>query len=303
MRHRREKRVILENVAAMFVAWTGSILAAPGGVHGQPPDGQAVTATNPAKYRVNYRPTASDVWQQYAETRSLDKANAIAAEVQTSGYLSQVVNDLTPSPQPFPDMAETSASRYYPTSNWASDYNYYVVPGSGYNYGWYGGYNPSYGYRSYPNYWWNGGSSGYGGGWGGHYWGGGWRRGDGVSTSHRNWNYSHVDRSTHDPYNERHSDNAHHQYHAQHTSAGHHQPGHHAAARHASNHSADHRGNSHNRAGGARTAGHHAGGHHAAGHSSRGHTGKGGRGGGRGGGHHASPGGHAASHHAGHLDP
>ena len=83
----------------------------------------------PATYRVNYRPSDSDPWQLYAETRSLDKANTIAAGVKESGYQAQVVDDLTPSAQPYPDAAETSASNYYPTSNWASDYNYYIVPG------------------------------------------------------------------------------------------------------------------------------------------------------------------------------
>jgi hypothetical protein len=290
-----DRNVIWRIATAVLLVLAGSVPARARGAHEQVPAGQGLTATNPIKYRVNYRPTADDPWQQYAETRSLDKANAIASEVQNSGYLSQVVNDLTPSAQPYPDMAETSASGYYPTSNWASDYNYYVVPSRGYNYGWWGGYLPTYGYRYYPNYWWNGGGWG-GWGWGRHHWGGGWHRGEGFS-SHRRWNYSHVNRSTHDTHHERHSDNAHHQYHPQHSSAGHHRPGHHAAARHASGHSADHRGNSHHRAPGARTAGHRAG-HRAAGHASRGHAR-----GARGGAHHASPGGHAAGHHAAHHDP
>ena len=282
MRKRREDGLIPGILQALLVAWAGSISIKAGARHAQPVDVQALTGTNPIQYRVNYRPTDTTSGSSTPRRAASTRPTLIAAEVRGSGYQSQVVNDLTPLPHVFPDFAETSASRYYPTSNWASDYNYYVVPGTGYNYGWYGGYNPTYGYRYYPNYWWNGGTSGWGGGWGGHYWGGGWHRGEGFSSSHRNWNYSHVNRGTHDPNSERHSDNAHHQYHPQHTSAGHHQPGHHAAARHASNHSGDHRGNSHARAGGARTAGHRGAAHHAAGHASRGHAGRGA--GGRGGG-------------------
>ncbi len=163
-------------MAAALVATLGT---SPRGASAQEAAVQGQTATNPTRYQVNYRASESDPWQLYASTRSLEKANTIAAEVKSSGYLSEVANNLTPAPQPYPDYAETSASRYYPTSNWSSDYNYYMVPGGNYNYGWYGGWNPSYGYRSYPNYWWNGGRSYYGAGWGGHYWGGGWRRGGG----------------------------------------------------------------------------------------------------------------------------
>ncbi len=114
MRYRRDHRIISVIVAAISLAWAGSISARAGGAQAQPPGGEGLTATNPIKYRVNYRPTANDPWQQYAETRSLDKANAIAAEVQGSGYQSQVVNDLTPFPHVFPDMAETSASALLP---------------------------------------------------------------------------------------------------------------------------------------------------------------------------------------------
>ena len=114
--------------------------------------GLAGGGSNPLTYRVNYRPSDNDPWQLYAETRSLDKANTIASGVKESGYQSQVVDDLTPFVQPFPDASQTSASSYYPTSNWAADYNNYIVPGRSYNYGWYGGWNPWYGYRSYPNY-------------------------------------------------------------------------------------------------------------------------------------------------------
>ncbi len=257
--------------------------------------GKAQQGSNPLRYRVNYRPADSDPWQLYSETRSLDKANAIAAEVKESGYQSQVIDDLTPAAQPYPDASETSASGYYPTSNWASDYNYYVVPGQRNNYGWYGGWNPSYGYRSYPNYWWNGGNSWNSGYWPGHYWNSGWRRGEGLYSSHRNWNNSTAERGTHYANHERHSQNAHHMYHAQHVSAGHRSPGHHAAARHASHASYAHRGTGHRgaRRAGARTAGHRATAHHAAGHASRG----------RAGGHRGSPGRNAGAHHGRHLDP
>ena len=123
----------------MLLAFGGDASALNTRAHAQAPAGQAATATNPTRYRVNYRPDRQRAVAALCGDPKLDKANAIAAEFTGSGYLSQVVNDLTPSPQPFPDAAETSASRYYPTSNWASDYNYYVVPGGNYNYGWYGG--------------------------------------------------------------------------------------------------------------------------------------------------------------------
>ena len=137
-----------------------------------------------------------------------NNANAIAAEVKSTGYETQVVNSLTPAAQPLPGCEPKRAPRgIIPRRTGRQDYNYYVVPGGNYNYGSYGGWNPWYGYRSYPNYWWNGGRSFYGAGWGGHYWGGGWRRGGGWggagwsggawSSNHRNWNNSHVDRSTH----------------------------------------------------------------------------------------------------------
>src|SRR5262249_23071961 len=42
---------------------------------------QAQAGPDPIRYRVNYRPSDQDAWQLYAETRSLDKANTIAAEV------------------------------------------------------------------------------------------------------------------------------------------------------------------------------------------------------------------------------
>ncbi|MHC5539430.1 hypothetical protein ACYOEI_14530, partial [Singulisphaera rosea] len=131
------------------------------------------------RYRVNYRPSSSQPWQLYAEARTKDKANATAAEVRESGYEAEVVTNATPLPQPYPDVSESSASSYYPTSNWSNDYNYYSVPGGGYNYGWWGGTNPSYGYRSYPTYSAGTGSSWTSGNWRGHGWNGGWRRGSG----------------------------------------------------------------------------------------------------------------------------
>ena len=180
MSPQRKRCVVSRNMsgaAAVVVSWLVTLAS---GARAQEAVGDVQTATNPARYQVNYRATANDPWQLYASTRSLEKANTIAADVKSSGYLADVVTNLTPVAQPLPDYAATSALRYYPTSNWSSDYNYYVVPGGNYNnYGWYGGWNPWYGYRSYPNYWWNGGSSYYGAGWGGHYWGGGWRRGGG----------------------------------------------------------------------------------------------------------------------------
>ncbi len=86
-------------------------------------NGQLQQGLTALRYRVNYRPAASDPWQLYAETRSLAKANSLVSGVRNAGYQTEVVSDLTPSPQPYPDALETSASRYYPTSNWANDYN------------------------------------------------------------------------------------------------------------------------------------------------------------------------------------
>ncbi len=150
MSHRRDSRVWASRFGRLAGAaiWVIVAAAASAGAQGQPGPGQ--TATNPLRYQVNYRAAASDPWQLYASTRSLEKANAIAAEVKSTGYETQVVDNLSPAPQPYPDAAETSASRYYPTSNWASDYNYYVVPGQTYNYGTFGGWNPWYGYRCVP---------------------------------------------------------------------------------------------------------------------------------------------------------
>ena len=264
------------------------------------------TATNPLRYQVNYRATANDPWQLYASTRSLRKANAIAAEVKSTGYLTRCRQQPDARPAAItPILRRPSASRYYPTSNWSSDYNYYVVPGGNYNYGWYGGWNPWYGYRSYPNYWWNGGRSYYGAGWGGHYWGGGWRRGGGWggagwsggawSGNHRNWNNSHVDRSTHGATMSGTANRLIISTTPQQHSAGHHQPGHHAAARHASHASAEHRGAGHRGSGAAPAP---AAIERAAHHAARGHGG-----GARWRRHRRSPGGHAAAHHAGHHDP
>ena len=52
-----------------------------------------------------------------------------AEDVRQSGYQAEVVDNATPVPQFYPDAADTSASDYYPTSNWAADYNHYMVPG------------------------------------------------------------------------------------------------------------------------------------------------------------------------------
>jgi hypothetical protein len=266
-----------------------------------------------ARYRLNYRPSAADPWQVYTEVRSLDKANQIAAELGQTGYQTQVVSDLTPSPQPFPDAAQTSASGYYPTSNWAADYNQYVVPGGRFNnYGWFGGWNPWYSHRVYPTYASNSGSywqsgtyrghnwnRGWNRGWNGAGWwgGGGWNGGGGWSGSHRNWNSSHSSRGSHESASERSTRNAHHSSHTHRASAGHHTAGHHAAAHHASHASADHRGTGHHAAG-RRTGGHQTAHHAAGGHAGRGHSR-----GGQHGGHRSSAGHHAAGHSARHHDP
>jgi hypothetical protein len=262
--------------------------------------GNPTTTTTPApaglRYRVNYRPSANDPWQLYTESRSLPKANTIANEMRQSGYLAEVVDDATPLPQFYPDAANTSASGYYPTSNYAADYNTYILPGggSGYGYGWYGGWHPWYRHRVYPNYWWNGGRYWHGAGWGGHYWGHGWNHaynwGDHWNHSHRNWNYSHPDRGTHATHAEHHAAAAHHGFAGHRATAGHGQAGHHAAAAHGNQHAAAHRGTGHFPAG-ARTGGR-GGGHARAG---AGHA-RGGRG-------HATAGRHAGGMHARHMDP
>jgi hypothetical protein len=248
-----------------------------------------------ARYRVNYRPAATDPWQLYTEARTLAKANTIADEMRQSGYLAEVVDTATPLPQFYPDAAATSASRYYPTSNFAADYNTYVVPGGNYGYGWYGGWNPWYRHRVYPSYWWNGARYWHGGGWGAHAWGNGWNHpynwGDHWNNSHRNWNYSHGERGTHATNAERHAANAHHGYAAHRATAGHQQAGHHAAAAHGNMHGAAHRGSGHF-PGGARTGGRRGGGR---GHAGGGHV--------RGGGGHHTAGRHAGGMHGRHLDP
>jgi hypothetical protein len=268
--------------------------------------GQTPRAALPAEaggetmsYRVNYRPSDSAPWQIYAQTRSLNNANSIAAELRQGGYQAEVVNSLTPSPQPYPDATEYSASNYYPSSNWTNDYNYYLVPGGGnYNYGWFGGFLPGWGY-SYPWYWWNGGNYWHNGWWRGHGWYHGWRGGwhNGWSSAYRSWNHSHVDRQTHESHSDRHARNAHHTSAHHNNTAGHHTPGHHAAAHHGNRHAGEHPGTGHAPQGG-RNMGHVDRAHRAAGHAARGHAA-----GGRHGGAHRSGGSHAAGHHAAHLDP
>lgn len=274
-----------------------------------PRQGASGPVAGALRYRVNYRPTDDQPWQLYSEARSQDKANALAAEVRESGYKAEVVTNATPLPQAYPDASDYSASSYYPTSNWASDYNQYSVPGGGYNYGWWGGTNPGYGYRSYPSYAWNNGANWNSGYWRGHGWNRGWRGGGnygwyggggggygGWSGSHRNWNYSHSGRSSHFGYGDRHGFNAHHGYHGSRLDSGHHGAGHYGAGRHSAHHSSEHHGTGHFGHGG-RTAGHS--GRHAAG----GRGGRGGGRGGRGGGHRGSAGGHSGGHHGQHHDP
>jgi hypothetical protein len=248
---------------------------------------QDVDANNSVRYRVNYRPTDSAPWQLYSETRSKDKAEATAADVRKSGYLAEVVDNSTPAPQPFPDAADTSASDYYPTSNYTNDYNYYQVPGGGYNYGWYGGWYPGFGYRMGPWYRTNGGRYWQHGYWRGYGYNAGWGRswggGDSWNGSHRNWNYNHGSRSSHLSNFERHANNEHHGYAQHRATAGHQTAGHHAAGARAGNAMAEHRGTGHF-GGGNRNGAHHTGGHAA-----------------RGG--HPSPGRQAAGHHAAHMDP
>jgi hypothetical protein len=245
-----------------------------------------------AKYRVNYRPSDADPWQFYAQSRDPARANTVAMEVRQSGYQAEVVNDATPVPQFYPDASATSASNYYPTSNWAADYNRYMVPGGNYGYGWYGGWNPWYRHRVYPSYAANTGRYWHNGYWRGGGWTGGWGQGngwgDGWNNSHRNWNANHADRGAHAAHHERHAAAAHHGYAPNRMTTGHHQAGHHAAAWHGNHHASAHRGTGHF-AGGARTAGRRGGAHSAGGHGRAGN--------------HASAGRHAGGMHARHLDP
>src|SRR5689334_8951396 len=102
-------------VAALGIALILSL--APGAA--RPAAGQeAATVAEATRYRVNYRPAAADPWQLYAESRTQDKADAIADEIRQAGYQAEVVDNSTPTPQPMPDYADTSASGYYPASNW-----------------------------------------------------------------------------------------------------------------------------------------------------------------------------------------
>src|SRR5262245_594297 len=106
MKHAPDRRKVPAIVCLAVLGWASGALA--GGEAGQAPPGSSAV-----RYRVNYRPSGNDPWQLYAETRSLAKANTIATSIKESGYQAQVVDDLTPAPQPYPDASQTSASRYY----------------------------------------------------------------------------------------------------------------------------------------------------------------------------------------------
>ncbi len=197
--------------------------------------GPAQTATNPIRYQVNYRASANDPWQLYAATRSLDKANTIAAEVKSTGYQSagreqpdagsaavsgrgrnqrvailpdvelvvrlQLLRRSRPELQLRLVRRLESVVRLSLLSQLLVERRTVVV--------WSRLGRALLGWRLAARR-----------GWGGAGWSGGaW------SGNHRNWNNSHVDRSTHDAHHERHSEHAHHQYHAHHNTAGHHQPG------------------------------------------------------------------------------
>src|SRR5207248_1790437 len=119
MRRARDRHIISGILSLMGLARTAGVSAQTSNAPAQPPttaarvrgaSAQAQPGSNPLRYRVNYRPSDKDPWQLYAETRSRDKANTIASEVRESGYRAQVVDDLTPAPQPYPDASETSAS-------------------------------------------------------------------------------------------------------------------------------------------------------------------------------------------------
>ncbi len=199
------------------------------------------------RYRVNYRPSASDPWQLYAETRNLDKANAIAAEVQGSGYQAQVVerpDACCRSPIPMPpkparrDIIRRRTGRLITTTilcraGWLQLRNCTAAG------------TPATAIDRIPI---TGGTAAVRG-----------TAATGPATTGAaaggavgacipviaTGTTAHADRGTHYASNERHSQSAHHMYHAQHASAGHHSPGHHAAARHASNASSAHRGTGH----------------------------------------------------------
>jgi hypothetical protein len=260
--------------------------------------GAAPSTPRAPRWRVQYRPSDGDPWQDYLATRNRTKATNVAQELQESGYQAQVVDDTTPSPQPYPDAEDTAPSNYYPTSNWASDYNTYIVPGGNYGYGWYGGWFPGYRHRVYPGYWWNGGSYWHRGWWRGHGWNGAWNRGyhwnDGWNHSHRLYNRNHDDHGTHYAHHENHENHAHRLYNHHANTTGHHTAGYHAAARHAGWHNYAHRGTTHFGNGHA-NAGHRAFNHQAGGHAFRGGRGGGGR--------FNSGGRHGAGFHGRHLDP
>ena len=84
MNHSDARSVIWQtfSIAATLVATLGT---SPRGASAQDAAVQGQTATNPTRYQVNYRASESDPWQLYASTRSLEKANTIAAEVKKLG--------------------------------------------------------------------------------------------------------------------------------------------------------------------------------------------------------------------------
>jgi hypothetical protein len=109
------------------VAWlllSLTVAGRTGGTQAQPPPEQAGALPSVAssiRYRVNYRPSDDDPWQLYSELRRQQKANALAEDVRKSGYQAEVVDHATPSPPPYPNPTDTSASDYDPTSNRAAD--------------------------------------------------------------------------------------------------------------------------------------------------------------------------------------
>ena len=279
MNHRRGRAVISANcgrpVGGLGRGDSGPRCAA----RGTGPGGTGANRDQPDRAtRSIIELSENDPWQLYASTRSLEKANTIAAEVKSSGYQSagreqldagaaalsgcgrnqcvailpdvELVVGLQLLRRSRPDTTTTAGTAagirrtaidLIPTTGGTANRSWYGVGLWRALLGWRLAARRRLGWRGLER-----------------------RRVERQSSQleQQPRRSQHARCAAH----ERHSEHAHHQNHAHRNTAGHHQPGHHAAARHANHASAEHRGTGH-RARGARTAGHRAAGHRAGGHA------------------------------------
>ena len=103
-----------------------------------------------ARYRVNSGPRPADPWQLYAESRSLAKANGIADECASRGYLAEVVDNSTPAPQFYPRGCRDQCLGLLSDLEFRGRLQPVCRAGGLVRYGWYGGWNPGYRHRSIP---------------------------------------------------------------------------------------------------------------------------------------------------------